>query len=132
MIVFNSVTIISYELFFNIVTTISYTFPSTNKQDEQCLLVSLVKMCISRSDPLLAYSCSDGVIAEMHQSLPPCTNIHCLVTINVQQVLMNVNGCHFFHTEEFNDTLFLHAHSHVRHHFVRLPLCCHLSHSNNM
>ena len=44
---------------------------------------------------------------------------------------MNVNAI-FSHKEELSDTLLLHTHFHVRHHFVRLPLCCHLSHGNNM
>ena len=37
-----------------------------------------------------------------------------------------------FHIEEFNDILLLHMHFHVRHSSVRLPLCCHLLHSNKM
>jgi len=39
-------------------------------------------------------------------------------------------GVIFFHMEEFSDTPLLHMHFHVRCHFVRLPLCCHLSHIN--
>jgi len=34
----------------------------------------------------------------------------------------------FFYMEEFNDTSLLHMHFHVRHQFVRLLLCCHVSH----
>ena len=34
--------------------------------------------------------------------------------------------------EEFSDAPLLHTHLYVRDHLVRLPLCCHLSHSNNM
>ena len=34
--------------------------------------------------------------------------------------------------EEFSDTPLLHTRFPVRRYFVRLPLCCHLSHSNNM
>ena len=41
-------------------------------------------------------------------------------------------GVIFFHIEEFNDILLLHMHFHVRHCSVRLPLCCHLWHSNKM
>ena len=68
--------------------------------------------------------------AEM-QYQPPLL-IHFLVSINVEQVLMNVSGCHFFHMKEFSDTPLLFMHFHVRHHFVRLPLplCYHLSHGN--
>ena len=28
--------------------------------------------------------------------LPQCAHVHCLVSIKVQQVLINVSGCHFF------------------------------------
>lgn len=55
-----------------------------------------------------------------------------LVSINVQQVSVNVSGGHFFLREEFNDTPLLHVHFHVRHPFVRLPLCRHLLHGNKM
>ena len=48
-----------------------------------------------------------------------------------QQVSTNVNWYHFLHMEEFSSTPLLHLHSHVSHYCVRLPLCCHLSHSNN-
>ena len=50
----------------------------------------------------------------------------------IQQALMNVSGCHFFHVEEFSDTSLLHLHSDVRCHSVRLPLCYHQSHGNKM
>ena len=45
---------------------------------------------------------------------------------------MNVNGCNSFNMREFNDTPLLYMHFHIRYHFVRLLLCCHLSHSNKM
>ena len=48
------------------------------------------------------------------------------------QALMNVSRGHFFCMEEFSSTALLHPHFHVRRHSVRVPLCCHLSHSNNM
>ena len=38
----------------------------------------------------------------------------------------------FFYMEEFSDAPFLHMLFHVSHHFVRLPICCHLSYSNKM
>ena len=38
---------------------------------------------------------------------------------------------HFSHMEEFSATPLLSPRFHVRHHCVRVPLCCHLSHSNN-
>ena len=82
----------SSQLLFNIVTTISYAFsPAMNKS----LHAMLVKMCTSRNDPYLPI-CYDGVIAEMHHPPPHCAHILYLVTINFQQVLMNVNGCYFF------------------------------------
>ena len=68
--------------------------------------------------------------SEMHNPLLHYARIHWLVSIHVQQVLMYVTGCYFFCMEEFNDTPLLHTYFHVRHHFVRLPLCCHLLHSN--
>jgi len=45
---------------------------------------------------------------------------------------MNVIGFNFFHMEGFNYTPLLHMHFHVRRHFVRLPLLCHLKHSNKI
>ena len=70
--------------------------------------------------------------AETHHLPPHCSHIQCLVFIDVQQVLMNVSGYHLFLMEEFSDILLLCMHSHVRHHSVRLPLCCHLLHGNKM
>ena len=63
---------------------------------------------------------------------PYCANIHCLVSVNVQQASMNVTGSNLFRLEELNYTPLLHKHFHVRRHFVRLPLCCHLSHGNKI
>ena len=64
--------------------------------------------------------------AEMYYPPPHCAHIHCLVSINIQQASVNVNGCRSFHMEKFNSTPLLHMHSHVRHHSVGVPLCCHL------
>ena len=33
--------------------------------------------------------------AQTHQSPPHCAHIHCLLSINVQQALMDVSECHF-------------------------------------
>ena len=77
----------------------------------------LMKICTREGDPLSLST------AETCHPPPHCGHIHCLVSISVQQALLNVSGGHFFHKEEFSDTLFLHTHFHVRHHFVRLPLC---------
>jgi len=59
-----------------------------------------------------------------------CAHIQCLVSINVQQASRNIHGCHYFCLEEFSDTPSLYTHFHVRCYFVRVPLCCHLSHGN--
>ena len=32
--------------------------------------------------------------AKMHHPLPHCAHIHCLVSVNTQQMSMTVNGCH--------------------------------------
>ena len=45
---------------------------------------------------------------------------------------MNVTGCNFFHMEELNFTTLLHMHFYVSCCFVKLPLCCHLPHSNKI
>ena len=66
------------------------------------------------------------ITAEMHHLLPHCADICCLVYISIKQALMNINGCNFFCMEGFNDTHLLHTHFHIRCHFVRSPLCCHL------
>ena len=68
--------------------------------------------------------------AGTHHSQPHCTHIRCLVTVNIQETLMNVCGCLFFYMEEFSRTSLPHMHFHVRHLVVRLPLCCHLSCDN--
>ena len=119
--------ILSYKtLFFNIVTTISYAFsPEMNNS----MHAALTKTCTSGGDPWF-HRYYDNIIAEMHHPQPHCAHIHCLVSINIHQVSMNINGCNIFHMEEFNDTPFFHTHLHVRHYYVREPLCCHLSHSN--
>ena len=70
--------------------------------------------------------------AEMHHLLPLCAYIHYLVSINIQKASTDVNGCNFFYVKEFSGTPLLHMHFHVRCHFVRLPLCCHLSQSNKV
>ena len=116
---------ISYKtLFFHIITTISYTFsPVMNKN----LHAVLVKICTSRGDPLSLSALLKCTTLCLH-----CAHIHCLVSINIQQESMNVNGGNFLCMEQFSDTPLLHMYFHIRHHFVRLSLCCHLSHSSKM
>ena len=69
-----------------------------------------------------------------HQWWTKATHHLTVLTVprNFQQASMNVSGCSCFHMEESNSTPSFHTHFHVRHHFVRLPLCCHLSHGNRM
>jgi len=40
--------------------------------------------------------------------------------------------CNSFHMEEFGGAPLLHMYFHVRLHSATRPLCCHLSHGNNM
>ena len=105
-------------LFLKTVTTISYAFsPAMNKN----LHAVLVKIHTSRGDPL-----------------PPLlkhTIHHLTVLISIlwsplmfsKHQWMSICDF-FFHVEEFSDTPYLHSCFHVRHHFVRVPLCCHLLH----
>ena len=62
------------------------------------LHAELLKICTSGGDPLF-YSHYDGVIAR--HMLPIQSNFHSastdsLVSINIQQAVMNVDECHFF------------------------------------
>jgi len=60
--------------------------------------------------------------AEKHHPSSHGTNIHCWVSINIQQELMNVSRLQLFHTAEFSDTPLLHIHLHVRRHWSDCPL----------
>ena len=63
----------------------------------------LAKICTSRGDPL-------------SQSPLLKRNTHRLTVLTATVWSpVNVNGCHFFHMEEFSDTPLLHTHFHVRH-----------------
>ena len=103
-----------YIYFFNTVIVRHAFSPALNMS----LRAALMHICTTRGDPLspLLKQCSHPLF----------------VSINVQQVSVNFCGCHFFYMEEFNDTPLFHMHFHVRHHFLRLPLCCHLLYGNNM
>ena len=110
-------------LFFNIVTTINYAFwPAVNRS----LHATVINICTAEMIRCCCHHCRNA---------PPTASL-CLrplvVSINIQQVSMNVSLCYFFHLEEFNFTPLLHTLFHVRRYSVRLPLYCHLSYSNNM
>ena len=40
--------------------------------------------------------------AKTHHPLPHCAYVHWLVSINIQQILINVKGCNLFILEEFS------------------------------
>lgn len=50
--------------------------------------------------------------------------------MNIQQASTRVSWCHFLHIEKFSDMPLCQTHFHIRRHFVRLLLCCHLLYSN--
>ena len=113
--------ILSYKIaVFNIVTNISCVFLPVMYMS---FCTTLIKTCMA------IWNVANIIVttAETH-----CAHIHCLVSINVQQALMNISGLSFFCIEEFCDTSLLHMHFHVRCHRVRLHLCCHLPHDNKM
>mgnify|MGYP001852502401 CR=1 FL=1 len=64
-------------------------------------------------------------LLEMHHLPSPWADIYCLVSTTIQQALVNVSGCHFFHTEGLKSTPLLHTHFHIRWYSVRLLLSCH-------
>ena len=76
----------------------------------------LVKICPTAS----------VTFAGTHHPPPHCAHIHCLISRNTQQALVNVSGCNFFHIEEYNSTPLLHKHFHFRHYFIKLPHYCYL------
>jgi len=84
------------------------------------LHATLITICNSGGDPM--------PLSPLLKCTPHCAHIHSLVSINIQQASMSINGCNFFCMEEFDNTPLLHTHFHVRCHSV----CCHLSHGNKM
>ena len=90
------------------------------------LHATLIKICTNGGDRLL-HSCYDSIVAKKHHPPPHCTHIHCLDSTDVQQVSMNVSGCHFFRMEACGRGMcrvtHLHMCCHVRCHSVRLPFC---------
>lgn len=90
-------------VFFYTVTFIGYAF----------LLMKLAEMTQFYSHTLLS-------------PLPNCTHIHCLVSLNTRQVLLNINECSFFCMKAFYEMCLLQTHFCVICHFTRLPLSCYL------
>jgi len=84
-------------------------FPSCNppiRADEliETLFVSWCDICAWSFGTWLLFHVTVAT-AETHHPPPHCPNIHCLVSVNVQQASKNVIGCNFFRMEEFNYTL---------------------------
>ena len=95
------------------------------------LFISWCESCAWLSGTWLVFHIAVDTVEKCHPP-PHCANIHCLVSINVQQASMSVIGCKFFQVQQFNYTPLHHTQFHVRCHFVRLPLCCHLSHGHKI
>ena len=111
-------------------------FPDRNqpiRADEliETLFISWCESCAWPSGTWLVFHVAVAT-AETRHPPPHFANIHCLVSVNVEQASMNDIGCNFFRMEEFSYTILLHTHFHIRRHFVRLPLCCHLWHGNKI
>ena len=92
-------------------------FPSHNlpiRVDEliETLFISWCDSCAWPSGTWLVFHVAVATAETCHPP-PHCVNIHCLVSINVQQASLNVIGCNFFHMEEFSYTPLLHTHFHV-------------------
>ena len=115
---------------------------ATSQHSRYCLLIcadELVEMLFILRCDSCAWPSRKWLVFHVPVTVPEmhCPPLHCahsryLVSINGHQTLMNVSGWHFFYMEKFSDTPLLHTHFHVRCSLVRLPLSCHLSHSNNI
>jgi len=68
-----------------------------------CAHEVLHQLCMAIPEHGLSFY-SDVATAETHHPLPHCALFHCLVSINIMQVLTHVSGCQFFPLEEFNAT----------------------------
>ena len=115
--------VLSYNtvLSFSVGTTISHAFLPAMKKSLHTVLVNI---CTAIQNVACFHAAVTA--AETHHPLPQCVHIHCLVSISVQQALMDVYGCNFFRMEEFSLTPFLQTQTHVRHRAARLLLCCNL------
>ena len=107
-------------MFFNKVTTTSYVFsPAMNKS----LHTALVQICTRGSD-------------SHWWNAPPTASLCSQPLFSLHKCSASVDECQwvpfFPPRDEFSSTVLLHLHFHVRLHSVRLSLCWHLSHGNNM
>ena len=102
--------ILAYKtLLFNIITTSSYTF------------LPMINNCTSRSDPLstsplLKHTTHCLTVFTSTTQLPSVFSNHRLISMGT-----TFSACR-------NSVMPIHLHSHIRCQFVRLHLCCHLSH----
>ena len=111
--------------FFSSVTTISYAFsPVMNKSLHAVFLTICMTMAC------LSHGCCCCWNARSTASL--CSH----PLFGLQKHSASISECQrgaiFFYMEEFSSIPLFSMCFHVRHHSVRLPLCCHLSHGNNM
>ena len=104
---------------------VSYAFfPGMNKSLHGMLIKIYINIC---PDHGLSFT------PPLKHSTNPSLHSHPLFGLHKHsKASVNISGCHFLRTEESSSSPLLHMHFHVRHHSVRLPLCCHLLHSNNM
>lgn len=76
------------KLSFHTATTTGYGFSTVM---DKSLHTILIKICTSRCDPLFF---TNITVVEMDYPLP-----NCLVSVNIQQTLIDVNVCSFFCVE---------------------------------
>ena len=112
-------------LFFNIVTTLTNAFLTMMNKS---LHAMLLKICTSRGDPLShCHHCWNA---------PSNTSLCSHPLFGLHKHSSSIKECQwmpfFFNMEKFSDTPLLHLQSCVRHHFIRLPLCCYMLHGNKM
>ena len=103
------------------------------------------ELCIftSNEQEFACFHCKKSAPAEVTRcfwqcccNAPPTTSLCSHPLFDLHKLSTGISKCQwvsfFFHMEEFNSMPLVHLCFHVRCHFVRVPLCCHLSHSNKM
>lgn len=105
---------------------------------KKSLHAAVMKICMAiHNEACLSYDMKSyhidmGGISLLKRTISLCCHLLlCLVSMNIQCQWMSV-GAFFYCMEEFTSMYLLHTHIHVGCHFVRLPYCCHLTHSNKM